>query len=221
LADKDERYVATRTDRFYPGARLSEERKRQIQDLDISADEVTVDDIVFNTAAAYTGTFYLVMGLIEEKWGREAAEEIARSLGRKNGKRNFEKWLENHGVTEGTAELMAKFEDMAHALRGPNHASAVSEYDDDHVVVTRTRCGWHTGRPDGMQSYCRHFSEEAMRSYGEADPAIKEARTVCCMSYGDDHCRHEFFYADPPDEADPEKLRDLWRRGDGDSGPAS
>ena len=74
-------YASTRSTRFYPAASLSPERKRQILDYELELDEATVDDILFNTAAAYTGTFYAVVALIEERWGKDEARGIARELG--------------------------------------------------------------------------------------------------------------------------------------------
>lgn len=211
---KAPRYQPSASLRFYPAARMSEERRRKIRDLELHPEDITFDDILVNTAGAYTGTFYKVMGMVEERWGPEAVVEIVRALGFRNGKASLEKWLSNHGETEGSAELMCMYEDLAHALRGPDHANAVSEYDDHRVVVTRTRCGWHTGRPENSPSYCRYFSAGAIRGYGEADPALLEVRTVTCMSYGDQGCHHEFWYSEPDEPAG--ETRDHWRRGDGD-----
>jgi hypothetical protein len=203
-------YAPTRSSRFYPGAALSPERKQRILDFDLELDEATIDDILFNTAAAYTGTFYAVIGLIEERWGKEAAREIANELGSRNGQRNLEKWLALNGVDRGSPMLMSKFQDFQHGMRGPDHANATSEYDERRARVFRTRCGWHTGRPEGAESYCRHFSETAVAGYGAGDPGIQEIRIVCCMSWGDGHCEHEFWYGDPP--APDREPRHVWRR---------
>ena len=205
-----EKYESTRSTRFYPGAKLSEERKQRILDFDIDLDEVTVEDILFNTARAYTGTFYAVVGLIEKRWGKEAAHEIARELGGTSGRRNMEKWLRIHGVDAGSPMLMSKFQDFQHGLRGPDHANATSEYGDDRARVCRTKCGWHTGRPEGAESYCRYFSERAIGGYGAADPALHEIRISECMSWGDERCVHEFWYTDAPAADKPP--RHLWKR---------
>jgi len=203
-------YVPTLSTRFYPGATLSDERKRQILDYELELDEVTVDDILFNTAAAYTGTFYAVVALIEERWGKDEARDIARELGARNGKRNLEKWLARHGVDRGSPMLMSKFQDFQHGMRGPDHANATSEYDEQRTRVCRTRCGWHTGRPEGAESYCRHFSETAIAGYGAADESLQEIRVVRCMSWGDGDCEHEFWYGTPqPCGQDP---RHIWQR---------
>ena len=203
-------YVPTRSTRFYPGATLSDERKRQILAYELELDEATVDDILFNTAAAYTGTFYAVVALVEERWGTDEARDIARELGARNGKRNLEKWLARHGVEQGSPMLMAKFQDFQHAMRGPDHANATSEHDETRTRVCRSRCGWHTGRPEGAESYCRHFSETAIAGYGAADEGLREIRVVRCMSWGDGGCEHEFWYGDPqPSDHEP---RHVWRR---------
>jgi hypothetical protein len=219
MSDRPDRqqpdYAPTRSTRFYPGAALSDERKRQILDYELELDEATVDDILFNTAAAFTGTFYAVVALIEERWGKDEARAIARELGARNGQRNLEKWLARHGVEKGSPMLMSKFQDFQHAMRGPDHANALSEYDGRRARACRSRCGWHTGRPEGAESYCRHFSETAIAGYGAADLGLHEIRVVRCMSWGDGDCEHEFWYAEPlPAEADP---RHVWRRSDGGS----
>ena len=203
-------YKPTRSTRFYPGSALSAERKRQILDYELELDEATVDDILFNTAAAYTGTFYAVVALIEERWGKDEARGIARELGARNGRRNLEKWLARHGVERGSPLLMSKFQDFQHAMRGPDHANATSECNEQRTRVCRSRCGWHTGRPEGAESYCRYFSETAIAGYGDADPGLQEIRVVRCMSWGDGDCEHEFWYGEPqPSAQDP---RHVWRR---------
>ncbi len=189
-------YKSTRSTRFYPGASLSAERRRKILEFEVELDDATYEDILFSTASAYTGTFYAVIALIEERWGKEAAHELVRQLGYVNCRRNMERWLRRHGQTTGSALLMSKYQDWAHGMRGPDHANAISEYDAEHARVYRTKCGWHTGRPEGAESYCRYFSEKGLDGYREADTNLKRAEIVRCMSFGDDDCEHLFWYVD-------------------------
>jgi hypothetical protein len=208
-------YKPTRSARFYPGVSLSDERRRQILEFGLDLDEVTFDDILFSTASAFTGTFYALIAIVNERWGEEAGRALANELGARNGRRNMERWLAANGVAEGSPMLMSKFQDYQHGMRGPDHATALSTYDETHAKVHRTRCAWHSGRPEGGESYCRHFSETAVAGYGAADPALQEIRIKCCMSWGDGHCEHEFWFDTPPEGA--EASRFVWRRETGAS----
>lgn len=184
----------TRNLRFYPGANMSEERKRQVLNLEVPLDEVTYDDILFNTARSYTGTFYGLIAVMEKRLGKEATQDIVREMGYVGGKRNIPAWLEAHGVTEGSPALMSEYQDYAHALRGPEHASAYSEYTETVCRVARDKCGWHTGRPEGMESYCKYSSEGFLKAYRESDAALETAEIKMCMSSGDETCEHVFTY---------------------------
>lgn len=193
----DAGYKPTRSSRFYPGISVSEERRHRILENDLDLEELTIDDLLYSAAAANTRTFYAVMALVEERWGEEAAHDIARALGRRNGKVNWRRFLEKHGVTHGTPSLMSKWQDLAHAMRGPDHANAVSDYTSGQTTTYRTRCAWHNSRPEGAESYCRFFAEECVKGYMEVDSALKRVDMVRCMSYGDDHCAQIFWYEQP------------------------
>jgi hypothetical protein len=206
-------YKPTSSARFYPAITLSAERRRQILGFELDLDDVTYDDILFSTASAFTGTFYALIAIVEERWGKDAGRELANELGARNGRRNMERWLAAKGVTKGSPMLMSNFQDFQHGMRGPDHATALSTYDETHAKVYRTRCAWHNGRPEGAESYCRYFSETAVAGYGGADPALVEIRIRCCMSWGDGHCEHEFWFDTPPETG--ESSRHVWRREGG------
>jgi hypothetical protein len=190
-------YEPTKTIRFYPGSQLSDERKQDVLDFKVPLDEITFDDILFNTARAYTGTFYGLIAILEDKIGKEATQEVVREMGYRGGKRNIPAWLAAHGVEVGSPALMSEYQDFAHALRGPDHASAYSEYSDTVCRVTRDKCGWHTGRPEGMESYCKYSSDGFLRAYRESDSALETAEIRQCMSHGDETCEHVFTYPAP------------------------
>ena len=211
--DADGGYEPTHSTRFYPGSNLTEERRRSLLAYEVDLDDATVDDIFFSAASAYTGMLYAMVGLIEERWGTPAAHEVVNELGARNCRRNMEKWLARHGVDEGNPLLMAKFEDYQHAMRGPDHAAAVTSFDDTHVTIRRHRCALHTSRPEGAESYCRHNQRYAAEAYGDADPALKEVWVPRCMSWGDTSCEHVFWYDTPSALAD-ESYRLVWRRSE-------
>lgn len=204
---RDEGYEPTRSTRFYPAISLSDERQRRILENDLDLEDLTIDDLLYSAATANTRTFYAVMSLVEERWGEEAAHDIARALGRKNGKLNWTRFLQRHGVTHGTSSLMSKWQDLAHALRGPDHANAVSDYTPGQTTTYRTRCAWHTGRPEGAESYCKFFAEECVKGYIEVDSALRRVDMLRCMSYGDDHCAQIFWYEDPEASTTPSDAR--------------
>jgi predicted hydrocarbon binding protein len=180
---------------------MSEARQQQVLNFEIPLDETTFEDILFNTARAFTGTFYGLLAIIEERYGKEAAQEIATEMGYRGGRRNVAAWLAANGVDRGSAELMSKYQDFAHAMRGPDHANAIATYDEHVCEVTRRRCGWHTGRPDGMNSYCIYISRGFIDGYKESDPGVAHAEIRKCMSLGDDFCRHVFTYESDASEA--------------------
>jgi hypothetical protein len=206
------RYATTRSSRFYPGASVEPSRRQLIDRLGLDIDNVTVDDIVTSMAGAYTGIFYALIDLITQRWGAEAAREVASALGRTNGERNLRQWLDSRNESQGSPELMAAFQDYQHAMRGPDHAAAVSRYDDDEAVVDRPRCAWHTRRPEGTESFCKYVSQGIIAGYGAADPALEEVRIAQCMSWDDNVCQHQFRYVRSQDDAEPSEARAVWRR---------
>jgi hypothetical protein len=191
---------------------VERDREVLIEKLALDIDKVGVDDIVVSLAGAYTGLFYALINLITERWGADAAQELARQLGRRNGERNLTQWLKSRDEPSGSPALMAAFQDYQHAMRGPDHAAAISDYDDDKATVDRDRCAWHSRRPDGTTSYCRFVSEGIIEGYGAADPGVSEIRIQQCMSWGDAGCRHEFWYSRPDHDPEREHPRARWQR---------
>jgi hypothetical protein len=188
-------YESTRSLRFYPGASMPEGRQEAILSFEVPLDNTTVEDILFNTARAVTGTFYGLLAIVEERFGKEAAQTVAREFGYRGGHRNIPAWLAAHGRSSGSAELMAAYQDYAHAMRGPDHADATSEHDGTTCTVIRRKCGWHTGKPADIDSYCGYASEGFLQAYKECDPGLESAAATKCMSWGDDHCQHVFIYS--------------------------
>lgn len=187
------RYQTTKTNRFYPG-RISEERAKQVDTRAISADEITVDDIVYAASRGTTRSIYLMLGVVEDKWGKKAAIEVAQEFTYRFAKKGYADFLKSLGRTEGTPEIMCMWQDRAHALMGPAAATAFSTYDEEKCIVTRTECPFHTGRPEGMESYCKYMGEYFMKAYTEVDPAFIGTEQPFCLSRGDDHCERVFKY---------------------------
>ena len=183
----DEKYRSTKTDRFYPG-RISEERARQLLNFEVAVEDITVDDIIYMLSRSWTTTIYVFLGMIRERWGEEAARESAEQYGYLLGQTAMRRWLRRLQTDTQTPETMCMYQDLQHALGGPNFAENVTEYDDEKVVIRRTKCVFHTNRPRGMESYCEPIIDGYVRAYLELDKGLEGGERVACMCRGDDYC---------------------------------
>ncbi|MFC1860658.1 hypothetical protein ACFLYL_00030 [Chloroflexota bacterium] len=187
-------YQTTKTNRFYPG-RISEQRARDIQNFDVTIDELTVDDILHGIARNGTTILYTMFDIVKNMWGEEAAVKVWEEYTHRRAKAGFSKWLAKNGVNSGTPELMAAYQDRAHSLSGPAAASAYTTYDDEKCVIIRTSCFYHSFRPEGMKSLCGYGEGKGfMSGYMEADPAIKKVERPRCLSHGDNGCTRIIWY---------------------------
>lgn len=187
------RYQPYRDVSFYPGMHLSSTRRRQHDEYDLEPEDLTIDDIVFNLGRAWTRLAYSLFALMSERWGEQAAREVLREHAYRSGRSRFLALLRKHNLKRITPELMARFQDLSHALQGPNHATAIVEYSEDGLTLRRTTCGWHDGRPEGAQSICCYTQEGFFQAYKELDPDL-EITVPACMSRGTsaDHCEIRF-----------------------------
>ena len=183
MAEK-KKYECTRTRRFYPG-RLSEERIKQLANREVEVDDITIDDIVHSLAKTRTVDLHLMTDVIRQKWGDQAAREFVHEWARRHARAGMESWLKRNKVSHGTPELMAEYQDLAHAVGGPAHATTFAEYDDEKCIVRRTQCVYYTFRPEGMESFCPLATEGFMQGYKEADPAFSHAEKPACLGFGD------------------------------------
>ena len=186
--------------RLYPGVHLSDERRRQLDRDEVEPDELTTDDIVYKLSRMVTGTLYGLMELVEERWGKEAARDLAVEWGRRRGRDNLKRFLKWRGAERLTPELWARFQDYRHLISGPVHAASFLTYEgESEVVLNRTGCLFHDGRPKGMDSYCNPVAEGKFVGYAEVCPEL-ESRHPICKSRGDsdsDHCQVRFTVRPP------------------------
>ena len=140
---------------------------------------------------------YAFLNYIEQKWGEKAAWEAAFAFGYNSGKAIMTRRLQGLKKDGQTAEEMAEYQDIRHALGGTAFSYAYVEYDDEKCVVHRTQCGFHTYRPEGMQSYCTPVIDGFHKAYKEVDKGIIDRVSEKCMSKGDDHCYGGFLYKKP------------------------
>lgn len=188
----DGRYIPHQDASGYPGAEMPAERAERLRNLDVPIDEITVDDIVWSVSRNGSSIFFLLMRMVAERDGEEAARDIARRFGYVVGKSNYRKMQRRFGVETLGPENLAHYEDTVHLLGGSDMAHCFSEYDDTTCVIRRTRCAFHTGGPDGADHYCPYLNEGFARAYRECDPGLVEMTYDTSMARGDDHCEHVF-----------------------------
>jgi hypothetical protein len=190
---KKENYKATQTNRFYPG-RISKKRQQALANFEIPIDELGVDDIVFMIGKNLTHAVYSLLDIIRTNWGEEAMIEAAKEYGYRRAKAGYAKWLKKHGVKAGTPELMAAYQDYAHATTGPAPSTVCTTYDDEKVVIRRTECAYHTHRPENMKPICAEQGEGFMKGYMEADKNFIKTEKPFCLACGDEFCERTFWF---------------------------
>jgi hypothetical protein len=184
----DGRYRPNRDLRFYPGANLSSERRKALEDQAVDPEDLTADDIVYCLSRLVTTTMYELVAQVEQRWGKEAAKEVVYEWARKRGHEAIKNWAKVRGITRLTAESWASYQDLRHSMSGPIHAHSFVSYaetDDteDIVQMDRTGCFFHTGRPEGMDSYSSYVSQGMEQGYREAFPEVT-FRIVRCIGEG-------------------------------------
>ncbi len=184
------RFTRANGDQGYPGSDLTAERKEQIRNLDVMPDDITVDDIVWNVSRNGSSYFFALLKNAADICGEDVARQLATRLGYTAGRANYRKMQRRFGVTNLTAEQLARYEDTVHLLGGVDMATCTSEYEGDTWIGRRTRCAFHTGAPDGAGHYCRYVQEGFERAYHECDPNIQEMRYDKSLMNGDSECRH-------------------------------
>jgi hypothetical protein len=188
---------ASRNLLFYPGLSLSEDEKRRMDALEVPIEELTTDHLVYSMGRQIEANFQSFYTVAEEIVGEGAALEIAREIGRRYGGGGYAKLLAAYGTPgEGTARMMALYQDIAHAIRGPKHTSALyAEYDDDRCVVERDHCIYYDeSRPENGK-YTGAFEEGCFEGYVAADRNLDRVEVHRCRWRGDDGCRISWEYS--------------------------
>ena len=165
--------------RFYPGL-ISEERQQQLQSYDFELSEVTADDIVWSLSKSVPGMGYMTLGWVRDKFGEEAAREMAREIGYQSGRAIFDAYRKKIGVGPGeplTTEQFAQFQDYAHVTSGVDSIFAFSGYDDDKAWVSRQRCnfggfGPYTNAPPSLRGICTYAELGFISAYKELQPSM-------------------------------------------------
>jgi len=164
--------------RFYPGL-ISEDRQEKLLAYDFELAEVTSDDLVWLLSKS-AGAAYVALEFVLDKFGEDAAQELARELGYQTGKSIFSRFRDSIGVPPGealTPEQFVKFQDLAHAMMGVDTMYAFSDYDDERAWVSRQRvnfggCGPITHAPPRLRSICTYAELGFISAYKELQPTL-------------------------------------------------
>jgi hypothetical protein len=127
--------------------------------------------------------------------GREKALALAETYGKEAGKIGYGSFLRGHNLTGGP-RAMAMYQDLAHARRGYQHASALfAQYDDHEVRVTRTNCQYFSKERGTPDAYTEAIERGMCAGYIEIDPSLERIDNPRCLCKGTpEGCEHVFVF---------------------------
>jgi hypothetical protein len=183
---------------FYPGRRLSTEEKRRIDTYEIEIDEVTTDHLVYAMGKQIENNFQTFYSVAEEIVGEEKALEIAHEIGLRYGGKGYETLLKAKGLgRDGSARMMALYQDLVHSIRGPKHTAALyAEYDDKRCVVRRKECIYYSEQHPENGKYTEALELGCFEGYKAADKNLLRVEVHKCRYRGDAGCEQHWVYDD-------------------------
>ena len=187
---------------FYPGSRLTEDERRRMDSYEIPIDEVTIDHLVYSMGRQIENNFQTFYTVAEDVVGEEKALEIASEIGRRYGGEGYARLLEAYGRgKDGSARMMAIYQDLVHSLRGPKHTSALyAEHDESRCVVKRKECIYYSEAHPENGKYTGAFESGCFQGYVDADDNLLRVEVHACRWRGDEGCEQHWVYREP--EAD-------------------
>jgi hypothetical protein len=195
---------------FYPGAGLTEAERQRMDRYEIPVGEVTVDHLVYSMSRQIENNFQAFYTVAEELVGQERALEIAREVGRRYGGTGYARLLAAHGRPgTGSPRMMAIYQDLVHAIRGPKHAAALfATYDTERCVVRRRACIYFNEENPANGRYTGAFEAGCFEGYVAADRNLDRVETVHCRWQGADSCEQHWIFKpvearEGPDPAGP------------------
>lgn len=190
---------------FYPGHRLTDEDRRRMEAYEIPIEELTVDHLVYSMSRQIENNFQSFYTVAEEVIGEERALEIAREIGRRYGGQGYARLLEAEGLgKDGSARMMALYQDLVHSIRGPKHASALyASHDEGRCVVKRRQCIYFNEDAPQNGKYTGAFESGCFEGYAAADDNLLRVEVHACRWKGDDGCEQHWVYQDDPDQPPP------------------
>jgi hypothetical protein len=190
---------------FYPGAGLTEAEKGRMDRYEIPIDELTVDHLIYSMSRQIENNFQSFYTVAEETVGKEKAIEIAREIGRRYGGQGYARLLKVYGrERRGEPRMMALYQDLVHAIRGPKHAAALfAEYDDTRCIVRRTHCIYFNEENPQNGVYTEAFEAGCFEGYVAADDNMLRVDVEFCRFQGAPGCEQHWVFKDPADRLAP------------------
>lgn len=191
---------------FYPGAGLTPEEKARMERYEIPVEEITVDHLVYSMSRQIEQNFQTFYTIAEETVGVDQALAIAREIGRRYGGQGYAKLLVAHGrPRRGEPRMMALYQDLVHAIRGPKHAAALfAEYDDERCVVRRRECIYFSEADPQNGRYTEAFEAGCFEGYVAADDNLLRVEVVRCRFQGAPGCEQHWVFKPPAERLPPE-----------------
>ena len=190
---------------FYPGAGLSADERAKMDRYEIPIDEVTIDHLIYSMSRQIENNFQSFYTIAEEVVGEERALEIARRIGLRYGGGGYATFLRSQGVEDGqgSARLMALYQDLVHSLRGPKHAAALfAEYDETRCVVRRKECIYFSEAAPQNGKYAGAFEAGCFEGYKNADHNLLRVEVRQCRWQGAGGCEQHWVYSDDESAGD-------------------
>jgi hypothetical protein len=175
---------------FYPGLNLSAAEKKRMDELELTIEELTVDHLVYGMGRQIETNFQTFYTVAEELAGEETALKIAHEIGRRYGGGGYAKLLAARGCGNvGSPRMMALYQDIAHAIRGPKHTAALyAEWDEERCIVRRDACIYFDETRPENGKYTGAFEAGCFEGYVAADVNLERVEVRCCRWQGDDRC---------------------------------
>jgi hypothetical protein len=175
---------------FYPGRNVSQDWSDRIDRFDYSLSDIGSDLLVASMAKQIERNFQTFFGAAADVVGAAVTLEIARTLGRKYGGRGYATFLRSRGSEgRGTPALMAEYQDLAHAIRGPKHTAALfAQYDDRRCVIRRGACVYFSEEFPEHAPYTGAFEAGCMDGYKDVDENLLDVEVLSCRWQGAPSC---------------------------------
>jgi hypothetical protein len=183
---------------FYPGAGLSAEERRRMDEYDLEIADVTVDHLVYSLSRQVENNFQVFYAVAEELIGVDRALELAQEIGRRYGGRGYAQFLaaRGHGA-KGSAQLMAQYQDLVHSIRGPKHTAALfAEHTGSRCIVRRKECIYYSDAFPENGKYTNAFEAGCFEGYRAADENLLRVEVYKCRCRGNDSCEQHWVYAE-------------------------
>jgi hypothetical protein len=181
---------------FYPGARLSELERSRMENYEIRIDELTLDHLVYSMSKQIENNFQTFYTTAEEVVGSQNALKIAFEIGRKYGGQGYAQLLRTYGRAQrGEPRMMALYQDLVHAIRGPKHAAALfAEYTDTECIVRRQHCVYYSESNPENGKYTEAFEAGCFEGYVAADDNLLRVEVVRCLFQGATGCEQHWVF---------------------------